>query len=78
MTLGDLLELLGIACAAAAAWIYAGLPAGLLIIAVGLIYEGQCYGKTNLPSNPLAGRWAKVKAWSAKPVIKPVKTDPQE
>ena len=49
MTLGDLLEILGLAAATAAAYLQWGLTAGLAVLAVALIYEGQCFGSTSLP-----------------------------
>lgn len=47
--LGDLLEIIGIAGLAVAAYLAAGLDAGLGVAAVGLVYEGQCYGHISLP-----------------------------
>ncbi len=49
MTLGDVLEALGLAAAAAAAYLQWGLTAGLVALAVALVYEGNCFGSTRLP-----------------------------
>ena len=48
MTLGDVLEIAGLVIATAAAYLGAGLVAALVIIAIALIYEGQCFGSTPL------------------------------
>ena len=49
MRLGDALELVGIAGLAVAAYLAAGIAAGLGVAAIGLVYEGQCYGHISLP-----------------------------
>jgi len=47
--LGDLLEIIGAIGLAVAAYLVWGLPAGLGVVGIALVYEGQCYGHIPLP-----------------------------
>jgi hypothetical protein len=66
MTFGDLLEALGLGSAAAAAYLQWGTAATLAVVAVSLIYEGQCFGSTNMPK-PRRPRWLKRPKWLHRP-----------
>jgi hypothetical protein len=48
--LGDLLEIIGAAGLAVAAYLVWGIPAGLGVVGIALVYEGQCFGHVSLPS----------------------------
>jgi hypothetical protein len=49
MRLGDLLEITGIACFVAAAWLAVSLPLGLAVAGLALVYEAQCVADRSLP-----------------------------
>ena len=59
--LGDLLELLGFACAAVAAALYFNIASALVVVAVALIYEGQCFSATSIPDPPKPHLWIRRK-----------------
>lgn len=50
MKLGDLLELIGIAGLAAAGYLVWGVPAGLGVAGLGVVYVAQCTGHIPVPN----------------------------
>jgi hypothetical protein len=49
LTVGDVIELVGIGALAAACFFYLGVPLCLLAVGLGCLYEAQCY-QDELPS----------------------------
>jgi hypothetical protein len=49
LTIGDVIELVGIGALAAACFFYLGVPLCLLAVGLGCLYEAQCY-QDELPS----------------------------
>jgi hypothetical protein len=49
MRLGDILEIIGAAALTVVAYLTWGIPAGLAVAGVTLVYEGQCLGHVPLP-----------------------------
>lgn len=69
MRLGDLLEIVGIAALAVAAYLAAGVAAGLAVLAAGVIYLAQCYGHIPLPG------WGRRREQALRDVIAPLGID---
>lgn len=49
MRLGDILEIIGAAALTVVAYLVWGIPAGLAVVGITLVYLAQCYGHVSLP-----------------------------
>ena len=68
--LGDALEIAGFFFAALAAYLYWNAASAFLVVAVALIYEGQCFTATPIPDLK-PRQWARGKLAAAR---RPAKT----